>query len=773
MSTHSNKNNKKKDFIDVKGTIALYARNWYWFLISLVLCGVVAYVAIKKFPQKVQVRSSILVTQDAGTLSMMNGLGGLLGADPYVQDEIFVITSHSVLCNVAKNLGTNKRHWVKTGFLTKKFEYPTFPVDVHTEPAILDTLQATICFKVKVHTDHTADVEAIVKHTTVAEENGAALPATINTPYGQFIVNTTDTYSDAEDVKTWIYVTGYHSAAEDLAEEVSPVIASKKSNVIELNLVTENADFGIDVLNDIMKVYNELGIEERNKRATKTAAFIKERLDIIAADLNAAEADIEQYKEDNRLVDIQAETAYNTQIKSEMERRLISAETGQEILKMTIDFISNPENKYELLPSQFTNMDGSSGGNDNAASSAMGTYNDLVLRRMTLLNQAKPGNRTVVELEQQIAAMRSNIITALERQLKNNTVTIAELRAKANAAQSKLGNVPTQERQFINLKRQQQVKQELYLFLLQRSEETAMLIANAVPKGQIIDQAFALRDPVGMSKWAMLAIALFMGFFIPILCMYIKRVLRTRIESRQDVENASGLPILGEMCIDRSGDSVVVGTDRTSSASELFRMIRTNLGFVLANPDDKVVMVTSSVSGEGKSFISVNLSASLALLGKKVILVGMDIRCPQLASYLSLPSTPGLTQYLSNHNMTVAELTRPLESTPGLDVIVAGPVPPNPGELMTSPRLGTLIEELRKNYDYVVLDTAPVSMVSDTFNLTRYADATIYVVRIKKTRLQDLRFLADIARDERLKRVNIVVNGSSTKSGYGYGYQKK
>lgn len=768
------KQNNKSEFIDIKGIFSRYIRKWYWFLISLIIAGGCAYVYVKVNPRKSLVRSSILVGQDDATASMLNGLGGLFGADPYVQDEIFVITSHSVLAEVARTLQVNKTHVVKTGFLTKNFVYPEYPVDVFAAPSLIDTLQTTIRFKVDVKGNGKADI--LAKNTssgiTLKELKNVQLPATVKTSYGEYIVNTTDTYTKGTKLTSWVYITGYDSAAEDLAEEIAASIASKKSNVIELALPTTNPVYGETVLNEVMKVYNARGIDERNQRAQKTADFLADRINLIANDLNAAESQIEQYKESNKLVDVAAEAAYNTQMKSEMERRLITAETENEILRMTAEFISKPANKYELLPTQFASMGGGE-GTASSTSNVMGTYNDLVLRRINLLNTARPDNRAIVEIEQQIDAMRSNIIVALDRAIKNSNVTIRDLRTQANTAIARLGNVPTQERQLLNLKRQQQVKQELYLFLLQRSEETAMLIANAIPKGIIIDEAYVMRDPVGLGKFAVLAIAIFIGLFIPILALYIGSNLRSKIENLQDLQRNTNLPILGEMCIDRSGDNIVVGTDNTSASSELFRMLRTNLQFVLSNPGDRVVMITSSVSGEGKSFISSNLAASLALLGKHVVLVGIDIRRPQLANYLGIPSTPGLTQYLSNYEMTPDDIIRPYDSVSGMDVIVAGPIPPNPGELMTSPRVEELITYLRKNYDYVLLDTAPVGMVSDTFQLTRMVDATVCVVRTKKTKLQDIRFINSLVEEERLKRASLVLNGSTSKKGYGYGYNKK
>lgn len=748
----------KKDFIDVKGLLTNYARHWWWFVISLAICGAAAYVYVKTNPRQSLVRSSILVAQDDATASMLSGLGGLMGADPYVQDEIFVITSHSALAEVSKNLGVNKRHIVRTGFLTKKFNYPSYPVDVYAAEELVDTLSTGIEFSINVNSDGTADIEAKAKKNIIADVSDVELPATLDTEYGQFIVDKTDAYPEGESVETEISFNGYDGAAEDLAEEIHPEIASKKSNVIELSIATENATFGIDVLNEVMRVYNKRGIAERNQRAKQTAAFIDERLSLIAGDLNSAEQDIQDYKENAGIVDVGTEAQISIQMRTELERKLLEKRTQAEIIQMTKQFLAMPENRYELIPTA------------TSGDSVVGSYNNLVMRRMTMLNTAKPGNPTVKQIEQQIDALRGNIVMSLDRTLKNLNVVISDLTAQANLAQGKLGQVPVREREFLNLKRRQEVKQQLYLFLLQRREETSMMIANAVPKGQIIDAAYAMRDPLGLGKVAILLIAILIGLFIPPVILYLKRLLRTKFENRAEAEELIDVPVLGEVCTDHSGEAVVVGSDNTSSVAELFRLIRTNLQFVLSGPDDKVVMMTSSRSGEGKSFVSTNIAASLALMGKKVVLVGFDIRKPQLAAYLGIPASPGLTQYLSNHTVTVEDIIRPYEPQPGLDVIVAGPIPPNPGELLTSSRVNDLIVYLRQHYDYVILDTAPVGMVSDTFHIADYADATIYVMRAKYTTLQDVRFFNGLVENCRFKRPGVIVNGTSTHRGYGYGY---
>jgi capsular exopolysaccharide synthesis family protein len=432
---------------------------------------------------------------------------------------------------------------------------------------------------------------------------------------------------------------------------------------------------------------------------------------------------------------------------------------------MTSDFLANPNNAYELIPTNVSN---------GTVQGGIDSYNSLVMQRMRLLAYAKPDNNTIKLLSEQIDAMRKNITTSINRAYKDLEVTMRDLRTEQATTMGKLSDVPTQEREFLDMKRQQAVKQELYVFLLKRREETAMMLANAVPKGIIVDDAYTLSEPIGLGKKAILFLGLLLGLFLPPVYIYLSKLLRNKFDTRQDVEKIIDAPILGEICNDRSGEALVVSSISTTSCCELFRLLRTNLLFVLNDVNDKVVLMTSTTSGEGKSFIATNLAATLSLLNKKVLLVGMDIRNPQLAQYLKINPRFGLTQYLSSSEINLDDIITPLPGNNNLSVIVAGPVPPNPAELLTSHRVDELFTTLRERYDYIIVDTAPVGMVSDTFTLDRIADATVYVCRANYTPTNEFRSMVeDIHENNRLKKLSVVVNGTASKRVYTYGYGQK
>lgn len=767
-------NSRKKkagDFIDFHSILKMYTSKWYYFVISVIVFVGLGLLFVRKYDRSMAVRANILISQDndspfsgAASAGPMAGLSSLFGTSAYVEDEIFVISSHSLYRDVAKTLQLNKTHYVKDGFLKSHLSYPDFPIDIEA-PGVADTLRVNLMFNIKVSKDGLADIKVKYKRDKLAELEDVKLPAVVKTIYGDFNVVPTKYFPKGEEVKTNISFTGYEGAAEMLTDEIVADIASRKSNVITLAYDITNPVLGRAVLNEILTKYNERGMADRSLQGENTAKFLSERIDLLATDLHDAELAIQNYKEGHGIIDVLAEAEYQTTKKGTLEQALLEQETEYEVVKMTRDYFTDPAHKDDMVPMTVSNE-----GMQNAITK----YNDLVLRRLELTSASNPDNYLVKKLTRQIEASRENLRITTDRVLANAKVKLDELRGEKGRTDARLSSIPTQEREYLNMQRQQAVKQELYLFLLQRQEENSMLLANSVSKGKIIDEAYVLGEPLGMSPKVILLIFFIIGLIAPVVIIYLVKLIRNKFESRREVESRISAPILGEMCIDRSGRSLVVTEHDTSSATELFRLLRSNLQFMLSDSDNKVVLMTSTRSGEGKSFISLNLAASLALLdNKKVLLVGMDIRNPQLANYLGINPPLGLTNYLSSDAVTLDSIITPMKGYGKFDLIVAGPIPPNPAELLLSKKVDSLFAELRKRYDFIVVDTAPVGMVSDTFTLSRISDATIYVTRLNYSSMQDLDFIEDIYEEKRLKRLSVVVNGSQTKKGYGYGYGAK
>ena len=449
-----------------------------------------------------------------------------------------------------------------------------------------------------------------------------------------------------------------------------------------------------------------------------------------------------------------------------MKEKQIEIEAQNQMVEIIENFLRQEKNRYSLIPFNPSLS-------DEAAATAIQQYNTLVLKRMEIAFSAKGDNKSLAILDEQIDATRNNVLSTLKSIRESLTVSQKTLLDQEDKFGERIKNMPTQEREFIDMQRQQLIKQELFLFLLQKREENALNQSMATPKSTIVNAAYNLSEPISTPKIITLFVGLLIGAILPIIYLYLKDLLRTKFSNRNELEALTSLPVLGEICTHKNKDHIVIREGENSSIAELFRLIRNNIQFVLNNKDEKVILVTSSISGEGKSFISSNLAISMALLGKRVLLIGMDIRNPQLGSYLNIRSPKGLTNYLADTSVSISDITLSSAIQKGMDIILAGPVPPNPSELLLSNRVDELFGQLREIYDYIIIDSAPVSMVADTFSLTRIADTTVYVCRANYTKKEYIRYVNRIAAEKRLGKVSIILNGTEAQQGYGYGKNAK
>ncbi len=758
----------ESEVIDIRGLLREYVSKWYLFVICIIVCTGIAYLYTKMRQPTYDVRANILISQDedksGAASSLLSGFGdiaGVFGSKGKVDDEVYIVKSHSVLRDAVRDLNIHKVHKVRIAPLVKVFHYKDFPVDVFANPAIADTLMTTIRFRVKVDDEGDVMVKTFVKSDLVDEIHDARFPVTVNIPWGRFVINKTKYLPQGEPVTTDIYFSGYDVAAESLAEDVNIAVADKKANVIALQTVSPSTEYAKDVLNTIVLNYNQRGVHEKNLKSQKTADFIDERLALLTDDLTDTEQGMENFKREQGMTDLALDAQYSLMKKSAIEQELVSAQANVEMIKMLRDFISDPKNAYALMPTTVAISD---------LVAAIQNYNNVMLQRIDLARNTKANSAALQKLDHQIDAMRDAMRQSLEKSYASAQVAARDLQNEVNYSETRLNKMPYQERVYRSILRQQELKEQLYLFLLQRREETSMNLANAVPKGMVVDEAYSISEPMGMSKFMIVLLGFFFGLLLAPMILYVRRALRNKFETKDELEKLTKIPLLGEVCTSRYGKTLVVKPGSTSSVVELIRLIRTNLEFMLNNSSDKVILLTSTVSGEGKSFISINLASSLALTGKKVVLVGMDIRAPKLASYLPISPRFGVTEYLSSDKISLDDIILHNPVAENMDIIAAGPVPPNPGELLLEPNVDEMFRLLREHYDYIIIDSAPVGMVSDTFSLARVADATVYVCRANYTTLRDVKFFNDLYAEKRLPKMGLVVNGTKARSGYGYGY---
>jgi tyrosine-protein kinase Etk/Wzc len=540
--------------------------------------------------------------------------------------------------------------------------------------------------------------------------------------------------------------------------------------VAVISLKNSSLQCGQDFINQLLEMYNRNTNNDKNEIAQKTAEFIDERISIISKELGSTEADLETFKRDAGITDLTSEAQIALAGNAEYEKKSVENRTQISLVNDLRKYLRG--NEYEVLPSNV-------GLQDAALIGAIERYNEMLVERKRLLRTSTENNPAIVNLDTSIRAMKANVQATLEGTLQGLMITKSNLDREASRYSRRISNAPGQERAYVSIARQQEIKAGLYLMLLQKREENAIALAATANNAKIIDEAIADDTPVSPKRSMIYLIALVLGVGIPVGIIYLIELTKFKIEGRADVEKLTSVPIIGDIPLtdeknDKNG-SIAVFENKNNLMSETFRNIRTNLQFMLDN-DQKVILVTSTVSGEGKSFVSANLAISLSLLGKKVVIVGLDIRKPGLNKVFHLSNKEkGITQYLSNPETDLMELVQPSDINKNLFILPGGSVPPNPTELLARNGLDKAIEILKQNFDYVIMDTAPIGMVTDTLLVGRVADLSVYVCRADYTHKAEYTLINELAIEKKLSKLCTVINGVDLKKrkyGYYYGYGK-
>ena len=560
------------------------------------------------------------------------------------------------------------------------------------------------------------------------------------------------------------------SVAKGYCSSLSIAPTSKTTSVAVISLKNSSLQCGQDFINQLLEMYNRNTNNDKNEIAQKTAEFIDERISIISKELGSTEADLETFKRDAGITDLTSEAQIALAGNAEYEKKSVENRTQISLVNDLRKYLRG--NEYEVLPSNV-------GLQDAALIGAIERYNEMLVERKRLLRTSTENNPAIVNLDTSIRAMKANVQATLEGTLQGLMITKSNLDREASRYSRRISNAPGQERAYVSIARQQEIKAGLYLMLLQKREENAIALAATANNAKIIDEAIADDTPVSPKRSMIYLIALVLGVGIPVGIIYLIELTKFKIEGRADVEKLTSVPIIGDIPLtdeknDKNG-SIAVFENKNNLMSETFRNIRTNLQFMLDN-DQKVILVTSTVSGEGKSFVSANLAISLSLLGKKVVIVGLDIRKPGLNKVFHLSNKEkGITQYLSNPETDLMELVQPSDINKNLFILPGGSVPPNPTELLARNGLDKAIEILKQNFDYVIMDTAPIGMVTDTLLVGRVADLSVYVCRADYTHKAEYTLINELAIEKKLSKLCTVINGVDLKKrkyGYYYGYGK-
>jgi capsular exopolysaccharide synthesis family protein len=590
----------------------------------------------------------------------------------------------------------------------------------------------------------------------------------ISTPNGDLIVTKLATVKnkdlDDQNRSITIEVRPLDKVVESYLDRININPVSKTSSVVEVSITDPIIERAEAFLDTMIQIYNKDAATDKSFISESTSAFIANRLLLITQELDGVEKEVQNFKTSNKLTDIEAESELFLKGSNDYSKKRVEAEIQLNMVSSMLDFIEK-STPSELLPA---NIIEGSGGETNLISS----YNQLVLERNRILKSATVDNPSVVKLDQQIISLKQNVKESLVRMQSNLSIQKRNLRGQEGLLNSKIGAIPVQERQFRVIARQQKVKEELYLYLLQKREETAISMAATEPNARVVDAARASEIPVSPKKAIIFLASLFLGMLIPFGVIYVVDLLDTKVKNRFDITSKFDVPFLGDVPRSIELGKVISVTSRTGTA-EALRIVKTNLDFMLTQvPDDeaKVIFLTSTIPGEGKTYLSVNLSATMALSGKKVLLIGMDFRNPRLDDYLDLPNKGGLTDYLSSNTASINDYIFDSKVSDSLFILPAGIIPPNPTELLMSKKIVALFAQFKKEYDYVIVDMAPVSMVSDTLMLAKHADATVYVMRANVLDKRMLHMAKTVYKEKKLKNMSVVLNDIALSKGYGYGY---
>jgi tyrosine-protein kinase Etk/Wzc len=759
-----NKQEKESVKISIKDFLMRYVRYLPLFIISVGIALTLSYVYLRYTTPLYNARATILIKTDKSS----PGLGKefdevyFTGGRGNVTNEIEILKSLTLAKRVAASLGLQKKYYVK-GNIKTTLNYPEGPVS-------LDIVKLT---------DSTKPIGFEIN---IVNENEFSFIVTPNIKYrfgqpfqqasGTFIIVKNDSsFSDLqyrEHILTWEPL---ESAAFNVLGGLGVAAIKDQSNILSLTYLSTNPQLAKDILNQLMEEYSMQNIEDKNQTAARTVSFVNERLNLITRELGDVEKNLQKYKQQNEVVNLESQSELYLTNQSDLDKQISDLEVKKHIISYLQEYMTKQKNNYEVIPTSL-------GVEDIGLQELMNEYNQLQLKVDALLKTTTSNNLSVKVIDGQLEKLRSNILENLNNLKSTIELQANTLKQKNQQYNSRISSVPIKEKELLEITRQQGIKQSLYLYLLQKREETAISLAATVSNSQVVDAAIGSNAPVLPNPKNVRILAVFLGLLIPIGFIYIRELLNDKISSRPDITKITEAPIFGEIGHSDDKTALLVRKNKRDVVTEQFRMIRSNIQYMVNNTSCPVILVTSTFSGEGKSFISVNTGAVMALAGKKTVVLEMDIRKPKIAKNLDISRAKGISNFLVG-NVPVELLAQPVSGIDNLYVIPCGPIPPNPSEILLNEKLAQLFNYLKQAFDVVIIDTAPVGLVSDAFTLSKYADSTLYIVRMGYTLKKQMHFIEELYRNNKLPRIGLLVNDIKATShyysygnygGYGYGY---
>jgi capsular exopolysaccharide synthesis family protein len=759
-------NNNQEDSFDFREMVESYIIQWKWFVFGVFVCFVFATLYLRYVIPIYSATATILVKDEKkgglqSELAAFSDLGISNGVKNNIDNEIEVIKSRRIIKKAIEELGFNVTY-ISEGRV-KAFE------QYNDKPIVFSFYNASEKFYT---TSQSFTVNSIDKRHFELLENQKTLGKyaygdIIDLDVAKLVVNKNINANNInrDEFSVNVNVNNLDNVTDSYRGRLEVSALSKNSSVVALIIKDPLKEKAVDFLNMLIKVYNEDAIADKKFISENTLNFIQNRLKIISSELGDVEKDVEGFKKNNNITDIASQASLYLTSSVDFEKELINIETQLKIVNVMIDYLKT-KGKWDLVPNNILVT-----ADSKIATDFIAQYNELVIQRNRIYKEGTPKNSFLINLERKIEDINNNIIANLEQVKTSLSINKSVKENQNRLIKGKISDIPSQELENRVLDRQQKIKESLYLYLLQKREETAISLAVTAPNSKLVDAAFSSVAPVSPKRNIIYFLAFALGILIPFSIIYIINLFDNKINNRQDVEGRISAPFLGDIPKSESQDEII-NTNSKSSSAEAIRIIRTNMEFLFTKfPDNKskTIFITSTIPKEGKTFVAINLASTIALSGKKVLLIGLDIRNPKIDRYVKLPSK-GLTNYLSKSNENIHDYIVKLDDFENFFVLPSGVVPPNPVDLLMNNRIDEMFAQLKTEYDYIIVDTAPVSLVTDTLLVAKNADIFIYVIRANFLDKRLLRVIENIFRDKKLPNMSVVLNDTKWSKTYGYGY---
>lgn len=765
--TQENQFQDENDTINIRTEIEKYLRHWKWFILGGGISLGLAFLYLSYSTPQYSATASILIKDNqksgiSAELAAFEDLGIIGGGSANNTDnEIEILKSRKIIGNVVDSLGLGISYFLYGRLIESEVYKLSSPIKVNFIKKDSTLIEKDTLFNVNILDAFNFELintegELISSHV---------FGEIITSDLGKLKIIKRVNHKKVKDINVIVKIRPKYKLINSYKARVNISPVSKNSSVLTLSLQGPVREKTEDFLDELVRQYNIDAINDKTQVSKKTKEFIDGRLKKVKSDLFIIDEKVKEFKKDKNFTGIPAEVQIAFESLKETNQRINLTRTQLSLANWIEELLTQQSSTDQVLPTSL-------GFEDAGLAITINEYNQLILSKEKMKVNAGPLNPALQQIESQIVSSKSGLLNSLSNVTKSLEIQMKDLTREADKVLAVVKSIPGNERGFIDIAREQEIIGSLYQYLLKKKEETDISLAVTVPNAKIIDVAYGSNIPVSPKRKIIYLAALLLGLIIPFVFIYIFDILDTKVHNKKDIESQLSVPFLGDVPKSESKEKVIIGSDIRSSTAEAFRLIRTNLDFMLASnrKESKAIFVTSTTSGEGKSFISINIAATLALSGKKVLLMGMDLRAPKVTEYLGLADKKGVTNYITDPDLTLKELIFTIPEVKGLDIMSSGAIPPNPAELLMTNRIDNLFTIVKQEYDIVIVDTAPVNLVTDTLLIGKYADMFMYVVRANYLDKRLLAVPQELYNEKKLPNMAIVLNDTDPKRSYGYGY---